>query len=209
LLWNFRFKTASACCAENLFKALKISEEFVRQDAADGQARENLAITFFRLGAIASNLKNNEQAIAYLEKAIAILAELEKAEPKNRNYKMYLGRIYTRYGFIKSNQNDWRNALADYKKAAGIFQEVTQIEAQNKTAWRYLAGQYTYIAEIHANQTRRATGENQQTHRSEAIENYRQALDIYLQLQAQNSLAEYDRKFIEQTRTAMETLVEN
>jgi hypothetical protein len=56
----------------------------VRQDAADGQARENPATTFYRLGAISSNLKNNQQANEYLEKAQVILDELQKAEPKNQ-----------------------------------------------------------------------------------------------------------------------------
>jgi tetratricopeptide (TPR) repeat protein len=97
---------------------------------------------------------------------------------------MHLGRIYVRYGWINANQNKWQSAIADYEKAAVIFQEITRLETQNMTARRYLAGQYANIAEVHTNMIGKGNEENQRTHKSEALQNYQKALDIFLQLQA-------------------------
>lgn len=191
---------------EYLQKALKISEESVKQDAADAQARENLAQTFFRLGAIAANLKQYEPSVNYLRQAQAMFEELRQGEPKNQSYKMFLGRIFARYGWIKANQNDWQSAIANYEKSAAIFREITQTETQNKVARRYLAGQYINIAEVHENLFNKVNGENRPAHKIAAVENYQRAFDIFSQLEAQNSLVEYDRKSMEKTRAIIQKL---
>jgi len=189
---------------EFLVKALDRSREAVRLDASDGQARENLATTFYRLGAIASNLKKNKQAVEFLANARVILDELQLAEPKNQTYKMHLGRIYARHGWINFNQNNWQKAIEEYNKAAVIFQEVTQLESRNMAAWRYLAGQYINVAEVHSHAIEKGKADSYQ--KNEALANYQKALDIFLQLEAQNSLAEYDRKSLEKTRSMLQEL---
>ena len=72
---------------EILLKAREVAEQSITADAANVQARQNLAKTDSRLGVIALSLGKKEEAVAYLEKSSLAFSELEKFDPKHRTYK--------------------------------------------------------------------------------------------------------------------------
>jgi len=186
---------------EILHKALKLSEELMASDAANTQARQNLAKTYSKLGTISVRLKKLGEAVYYLERAAATFAELEGNDPRNGTYRHDIGRVFTYLGLAKYEQRDFTRALAWYEKAAEVFETAARADAKNTFSRRKLAGVYTYIGDAHRDWARR--GQNHHTHRQAAKENYQRALDIFLQLQAQNALAEFDRKYLEEVQAAV------
>ena len=187
---------------EYLTKALKVVEESVKSDPVNTQARQNLAKTYSQLGSISVRLKKLNDATSYLEKSRAVFAELEKAEPKNLTYKDDVGRNFVHLGLAKHGQRNFSDALAAYEKAAEVY-ELQSADSKNIFPRRHLANVHKYIAETHGELEKISVGEEAQKHRQAAKENYRRALDILLQLDAQNALAEYDRKFLEEMKTVV------
>jgi hypothetical protein len=53
-----------------------------------------------------------------------------------------------------------------------------------------------------------ARGEKGQSHRQAALQNYRQAVDILLQLKSQNAFAEVDEKSLEEMQAIVEKMSE-
>ena len=188
---------------EILLKARNLAEESIKSDPADIQARQNLAKTYSRLGVIALRLGRLEDTVAYLEKSSAAFSELEKIDPKHRTYKHDEGRVLMFLGQAKHQQRKFPEALATYAKAAAIFENITQADPQNNLPTRKLATVHTYIGDTHRDFAQLVTGKEHQMHLQAAKESYRRALDIYLRLQAQQALTEYDRKDMEEARTAL------
>ena len=188
---------------EFMQKALRIVEETIKMDEANIQARHNLASTYSRLGAVSTNLKQSAEALSYLEKAIAILTELEAKEPRNLSYKRESGKLYYTLGEAHRERKDFPNALRNFEKAGEFFQTLAGNESANtQVNKRDSALALKNIADIHRDLAQ-AAGENQRTHRQTAKENYQRSLDIFLQLQSSNALAEFDRKYLEEVSAAV------
>ncbi|HEX8251079.1 MAG TPA: protein kinase [Pyrinomonadaceae bacterium] len=200
---QFYQESNSSRAFELLTKALKVVEESIKTDAADTQARQNLAKTYSMLGVNSNYLKKPDAAVSYLEKSLAAFAELEKSEPNNLTYKDDIARNLTQLGLTKYQRRDFAGALAAYEKAAEVF-EFQSADPNNLFPQRKLAAVFGYTADIYRDL---ATGAGSEPERrknlQKAKENYRRALDIFLKLEAQNALAEYDRKYLEEMQAAL------
>jgi len=193
---------------ELLTKALKVVEESIKSDSGDTQARQNLAKTYSFLGLIANKLKNSRDAVSYLEKSLAVFGDLEKAEPNNLTYKDDIGRNFTQLGLTKYEQRDFAGALAAYGRAIEVF-EFQAADPKNLFPQRKLAGVFGYVADVHGSLAKAAAGEERRKHLQKAQENYQRALDIFLKLQSQNALAEYDRKYLKEMQDAVQKYKNN
>jgi non-specific serine/threonine protein kinase/serine/threonine-protein kinase len=192
----------AARALEILAKALKLAEEAVKSDPVNTQARQNLAKTYSMLGLITNRLKKLDESAAYLEKSLAVFSELEQAEPRNLTYKDDIGRNLMNLGQTQYQQHDYTRALTTYEQAVAVF-EYQASDPKNLFPLRRLATVHAYIADAHRDLAKAARGEENRKHQQIAKENYQRALDLLLQLQAQNALAEYDRKVLEEMRAAV------
>lgn len=191
---------------EYLQKARFVAEESIRDDAANAQARQNLAKVYSKLAVVSVSLKKNDQAVAYLEKSLETLADLQKNEPQNQNYQRDVARNLMFLGLANFNRRNYRAALADYAKAAEIFESQADADRQNVFPRRKLASVYTYIGDAESELARVSNFSERARHRQIARGNYEHALNIFRQLQTNNKLAEYDRKYATELQGTLQKL---
>ncbi|MCY7375852.1 MAG: protein kinase [Pyrinomonadaceae bacterium] len=189
---------------EYALKALKIIEEIVRQDAANIRAKQQLAKSFSRLGQTSINTGKSAEAVLYLEKARAGLQEITESRSKNNGLKTELTTNLMRLGEAKFKQEKFQDALADFEQAVKIHQDILQTFAGDMRVSRNLALTYESIAETHEKIAGNETGEKSRTARTAAKNYFQKTLDILLQLDANNALSEFDRKFLEKTKATVE-----
>jgi non-specific serine/threonine protein kinase/serine/threonine-protein kinase len=188
---------------EILLKAREVSEDAARSDPANSQARQNLAKTYSLLGLLAVRLKKLDEAVRHLERSAAVFAELERIEPQNRTYKDDVGRVLIYLGMAEHERRNFDGALASYEKAAALYEVDVRADPKNFFPLRKLAGIHTYLGDAHRDYARTLDGDDRRTHLRAAKENHARALDIFLQLEAQNALAEVDRKYLDEVRAAL------
>lgn len=198
--------TNNSLSLEYLQKARLIAEEAIRTDSANIQAQQNLAKTNSRIGVLLNSQSKFAEAIPTLEKSLGIFTSLEKNEPKNLTYKADISRVFMHLGIAKYNRGDRNNALADYRKAAGTLENIIKSDAKSSTAARNLSIVYDYIGDVYRDFAQKAAGGARQTNIDQARESYRRSLDILQELKAQNSLAEYDNKFLEKMKGKVNSL---
>ncbi len=201
--WQLYQDTDHARAFEILRVALKVALEAVAGDRANTQARHNLAKTYSALGLVAILQKKPGEAIPYLEKSSAEYTELERIDPKNRNYKQDIGRVLLYLGQTQFQRRNWDDALATYAKAAALFEEDLRTDPNNNYPLRKLANVYTYIGDTHLDASRATTGQTRQTHVQAGKESHQRALDILMQLQSRNAFTEKDHKHLEEVRAAL------
>lgn len=183
--------------------ALKVALESVAGDRANTQARHNLAKTYSALGLVAILQKKLDESIPYLEKSSAEYAELEKIDPKNRNYKQDIGRVLLYLGQTQYQQRNWDAALATYAKAAALFENDLRAEPNNNYPLRKLANVYTYIGDTHRDAALATAGQTRQAHVRAGKESHQRALDIFMQLQSRNAFTEKDHKDVNEISAAL------
>ncbi len=181
---------------EYALKALKVVEEIVKLDPANVWAKQQLSKSFSALGQTSINTGKPQEAVLYLEKARQILREITESRTKNIGLKTDLTAILMVLGAAKSKLQNFRDALADFQQAADIQLEILQNLPADTRTKRNLAMTYEGIAETHE----KAGGEKSPS----ARENYQKCLDILVQLEAQNALSEFDRKFLERIKNSLQ-----
>ncbi len=186
-----------------LQKALKVAEESVAADAANTQARQNLAKTYSMLGLIALHMDKPGVAATHLAKSAAEFEELERVQPKNRTYKHDIARVVTYLGNAKYLQHDFEGALAGYRKAVALYEDDFRADPKNMQPFRKLANVHTYIADALRDSAKTATGDERRSRLRAAKESHQRAADIYLTLQAQNALTKLDRQYLEAVQAAL------
>jgi non-specific serine/threonine protein kinase/serine/threonine-protein kinase len=191
---------------EILLKARDVAEKATTSDAANVQARQNLAKTDSRLGVIALHLGKAQDAIIYLEKSLITLGQLEKLDPSRKTYRNDIGRVLMFLGQAKHLQRAFDDALAAYAQAVATFEDIARADPQNNQPVRKLATVYQCIGDVHHDVAGATAGALHQSHLQTATENYRRALDILLVLQAKKALAEYDLKYLEDLRAVVSKL---
>jgi tetratricopeptide (TPR) repeat protein len=184
-------------------KARELAEKSIAADAANVQARQNLAKTDSRLGVIALSLGKKDDAVAYLEKSALAFSELEKFDPNHRTYKQDIGRVLIFLGQTRHQQHAFDAALAIYVRAIATFQDIARADAGNNLAVRKLATVYQYIGDVHRDVAGTVHGETRQAHMQAAKENNTRALDILVRLQAKKAHTEYDLKYLGDLRAAL------
>lgn len=187
-------------------KARRIAEEAIALDRSNAQARHNLAKTFSRLGTFASNLGKPDEALVYLERIGAILSELQARDPLSRAYDLDSGSLHKRIGDAKYNKKDLAGALDAYEKSRAAIEKRIEHDASDTTAMRNLAFVYSAIGLVHSDYLKNSAGQIRQTHLEAAKANYRRALDTLLKTESLNALTEFDRKNLEEVRTAIEKI---
>ena len=191
---------------EILLKAREVAERSIAADAANVQARQNLAKTDSRLGVIALSLGKKDEAIAYLEKSSLAFADLEKSDSSQRTYKADIGRILIYLGQAKHQKHAFDAALEAYARAAVIFEEIARADPENNLSMRKLATIHQYIGDVHRDVAEDIHNDTRQADVKAAKENYNRALEILVQLQKKNALPEYHLKYLEDLRAALSKL---
>ncbi len=186
-----------------LLKALKVAEESVAADAANTQARQNLAKTYSMLGLIALHMEKPGVAAPHLAKSAAEFEELERVQPKNRTYKHDIARVSTYLGLAKYQQRDFEGALAGYRKAVVLYEDDLRADPKNILPFRKLAAVHTYIGDALRDSAKTADGDERRSRLRAAKENHQRAVDIFLTLQARNALTELDRTYLEELQTVI------
>ena len=97
-------------------------------------------------------------------------------------------------------------ALDVYAKSRDAPEKRIENDAADTTAMRNSAFVYAAIGSVHADYVKISAGQARQTHPAEAKENYRRALDVLLKTERLKALSEFDRKNLEEVRTALERL---
>jgi tetratricopeptide (TPR) repeat protein len=187
---------------EILLEALKVAEESVQGDAANIQARQNLAKTYSMLGVIAVHLKKFDEAVVHLEKSSVAFAELKKLDPRNRTYTGDIGRDWMYLGLARHGQKNFLEALATYEKAVVIFADDAQADPKNLFPVRKLILLHSYIGETHEAAAGTLTAAEREEHLHAAKQNYRRAVDLFSQMKARGAITEKDREFFEKLQAA-------
>ena len=177
-------------------KALRTVEKAVASDAADTNAKTNLARTFSRVGILCASLNRIPEAVEYLEKSEKVFLELIKRDPKNLTYQHDLGTIYTRFGTTKENQRDWQGSLKAFHKSAEYYEAASHPDEKNTSDRRNLANSFRSIGLIYLK-----IGEKEK-----AKENLQKALEIVNRLKAQNALGNYDKKIFDEAQVELQKL---
>jgi tetratricopeptide (TPR) repeat protein len=210
-LWTTYWLTSSVYEEQNdelsheyAMRALKIIEETVERDEANIRAKQQLAKSFSRLGQTSTNIGKPQASVLYLEKAREILLEIVESRAKNNRLKIDLTTVLMRLGEAKAEQEKFEDALADFERAASIQREILQANAGDVRVSRNLALTYESIAETNEKIAERESGEKSREARLSAKDYFQKALDLLLQVEAQNALAEFDRKLLEKIRATVE-----
>lgn len=187
-------------------KARKVMEETIALDHANAQARHNLAMTFSRLGAAATNLGKPDEALAHLERAALILSELQAKDPLNRGYDQDSSSLHKRIGDAKYKLRDAAGALEAYEKSRASLEKQVERDPANTRVQRNLNSLYADIGWMHGDYLKTTSGQTRQAHLIAAKENYQRALDGLLKGQTKNAFSEIDRKNLEEVKAAITTL---
>jgi non-specific serine/threonine protein kinase/serine/threonine-protein kinase len=108
-------------------------------DAADSQARFDLARSISRVGIMSTKIGDAAAGSTYLTRAGRILEELIEREPKNKLYQTDLAKLYIRLGDTSIKRGDAPDALLKYQNAAVIYERLIADDTENKMARRDLA----------------------------------------------------------------------
>lgn len=179
-------------------RALRVAESSVAADAADSQARLNLAKSFSRLGNEAVLVGKLTFAMENLRKSESILRELTEKEPKNVAYQRDFGRLYIRLGDLSRKRKDFGLALANYKSSVEFFEKVSRLDERSTLARRDTAQSLRNVAEMEVELGRT----------NDADATYRKALSILKELESQNALGEADKPMIGKIQTALDALAQ-
>jgi non-specific serine/threonine protein kinase/serine/threonine-protein kinase len=187
-------------------KSRQVVEEIIAADRANVQARHNLSKSFSRLGISASNIGKHAEGIGFLERAMAILFELQEKDPLNRGYDRDLSALYIRIGVTQIKQREFPAALVAFQKSAEIYEKQLAMDAANTIALRDSAIAYRHAGLVHKELAKTADQQARQIHLAAEKENYQRALDALLKADAQKALPESSRVLIETNRKDIEAL---
>ncbi|HJT80228.1 MAG TPA: protein kinase [Chthoniobacterales bacterium] len=187
---------------EYAFKALKVAETAAEKDPVNLRANHYLAMAYSRVGVTLPNIGQAAESIPYLKKAVSIFEELVGKETKNRRYKLQLGLAFLRLGDARRKQDDLNGALEDLGKAVAIYSELVSNDANDNASLKNLASAHKSLGEAH-DTIAQSSDEKKPFHQQMAERHFRNARDIFLKLQAQKTLSEFDAKTLEETQAAV------
>jgi tetratricopeptide (TPR) repeat protein len=187
-------------------KSRRVAEDIIAADPGNVQARHNLSKSFSRLGVSASHLGKPVEALGYLERAMAIVLELQEKDPLNRGYDRDVSALYIRVGLARLKQRDFPGALAAFEKSATHYEKQLANDAANTIALRDSAIAYRHAGLAHKELAKTTDRKIRQTHLAAEKENYQRALDVLLKAQSQQALPESSRDLLETYRKDIEKL---
>jgi len=187
-------------------KSRRVVEEIIAADPANAQARHNLSKSFSRLGVSASHLGKPVAALGFLERAKAIVLELQKKDSLNRGYDRDASALHIRIGLARLKQRDFTGALAAFEKSAELYEKQLAADAANTIALRDSAIAYRHAGLVHKELAKTNNPQTRQMHLAAEQENYQRALDALLKADAQKALPDFSRKLIDTYRKDIEEL---
>jgi serine/threonine protein kinase/tetratricopeptide (TPR) repeat protein len=206
-LWQTYWMAAStyedndnALSHEYALKALRAIQSVVEKDPADRQARYRVARTMSTLGQISIKTGKAPEGLSYLEKAVSELTRLIEDEPRSGGTKGNLAATLMRLAEARAKQKDFAGALAELERSERIYVGLREADATDTPSLRSQALIWDYRAEIHLEWAKTGTGEKRRGHEEAARDSYARTLEILEQLDAQKSLPESDRKWLEKLR---------
>jgi tetratricopeptide (TPR) repeat protein len=151
---------------------------------------------FSRVGFLSLRLKRFPEAVSNLEKSEKIYLAILERDPANRAYQEQLGKLYTRFGYVKETQGDLQGALRAFHKAVEYI-EMSNIQGEKKNLLnrRDLAQTLQSAGKVYLK-----LGDKQK-----AKESFQKAFDILNGLKAQNALADWDNKMLDELREALQS----
>ena len=191
-------------CFQYAQKALTLAEQVFESDAANTQAKHNVAQAYSKLGISYNYLERNSLAVSSFEKSAKILAELEKNEPNNLTYKKDIARNYRNFGLIKTKQGDFAAAISDHEWSIAAYKMILKADAKNNLAKQQIGTAYRYIAETYEKFAKAEKTQKRSEYLYLAKVNFQNALDIYQQLDSQNALTEFDKIYLKEIKLAAE-----
>ena len=191
-----------ALATEYAFKALKVAETAAEKDPANLRAKHYLAMAYSRVGVTMPNIGKAAESISYLEKAVTIFEVLAEKEAMNRRYKLQLGLALLRLGDSRHKAGDFNGALEDLEKSAVIYSQLVSSDANDNASLKNLGSVNKSLAETHE-AVAQSAGNEKRFHHQMAEKHFRSARDIFLKLQAQKTLSEFDLKTLEETQAAV------
>jgi tetratricopeptide (TPR) repeat protein len=181
-------------------KSRQVVEEIIAGDRANAQARRYLSKTFSRLGISAANLGKPDDAVGFLERALAILTELQEKDPLNREYDRDLRVLYVRLGVTHTKQRDFPAALAAFEKSAAFFEKQLAADPANTILLTDAASAYRHMGLTHKELAETSDPSARGRHLAAAKESYQRALDALLKADASKALPESSRTLVDSLR---------
>ena len=178
---------------ENYQKMMHLAEEMARSDALNTQARYDLGLSYKRMGDIAAKRKRFEEAMQNYKKAIEIQEYLIAIDPNNTSYRGSLANNYNLMGNVRMLVGDLEGALESQKKALHLREDLVAGDSSDTSAQRDIALSWQSIGNIQLKLAQTVLL-NRMDQWHKARESFQRSLDIFLKLQSQNALREYDQK---------------
>jgi non-specific serine/threonine protein kinase/serine/threonine-protein kinase len=163
---------------ENLRKGMPIMEELVAADPTDEDLQYKLWNVYLALAkALGSpavpNLGDTEGALAYMNKAQTLGADMVSKQPTNLAYQNMLSSMHGAYGAIQFGAGRKQEALESYKKNVAIAQEILKRDPSNTFYRRQMAVSLGNLGNTKLDMNEVG-----------ALDSFRQALAIYESLAA-------------------------
>jgi tetratricopeptide (TPR) repeat protein len=181
-------------------KSRAVAEEIIAADRANAQARRNLSKSFSRLGISAANLGRSDEAVAFLDRALAIVLELQERDPLNSDYGRDLRVLYVRLGVTHFKRRDFHAALAAFEKSAAFFEKLLASDPANTILLPDAAMAYQQAGHAHKELAHDADPAIRQKHLVGEKENYERALDALSKADAAKALPESSRTLLDKLR---------
>ncbi len=177
-------------------KALQVARRSAAADAADTQARHNLAKALSRYGVVLTLVHRTAEGFRHLYEAERMFQHLIEREPRNRVYQDDFGSLYTRLGDAERQRSRSIPALVAYKRSAEIFGELAADDEKNLLAQRDWAQAVKSVA-VHQIKLGR---------KDDAVQSLRLAIDIVKRLKERDAIGKWDEKFFSEMQPMLDKL---
>lgn len=138
---------------ELLQEALGYYQAFLRERGDDPALRAEMAATYFRIGAITSEIGSRAEALAAYQRALDLYREVHRAHPENRNVAIDLARTCNRVGIQQAAAGD-PAALTTYQEARQRFARLAEREPSEPEHQTDLAAVCNNLANLYRGQGR-------------------------------------------------------
>lgn len=181
--------------------ASKILESVQASGVADERTRRLLGIVYERMGTMQEAEKNFAEALETYRKSLAIREALATEFPNHADVVRDAAIAQEKIGNAMTALGNLNAALENRRNSLEIFQKLARSDSKNVQAQRSVAISYTHLGDLLGNPESPNLGKL-----SEALENYRKALEIYLMLDAAVPSNSSNRKYLAELYASIGTV---
>jgi tetratricopeptide (TPR) repeat protein len=172
-----------------LGRAVEIRESLTARDLANAELRSELAASLTKTGNVMVHLHQEEKAIGFYQRALAICTGLIKSQPDNPSWKFQAAHCRMRLGACAFRRQDFNLGLAETQEALAVARSVAKDDPQN-VLWQF---------DISRMERGVGWSENGLGHRAEAVAAFTRGLDILRHLNEQDPSNAYWRSELVET----------